>query len=126
MKLGKLLKESQNHTFEAFSENGKKFSVRVTPDPERKHLQRITDELFFVQYLADAGLTHICSPVPPLTQSPQKTFILVGDLIVAVFVWALGNPLDFMEFRWMNDKSVVRAWGRFIGQFHKISKQFSK
>ncbi len=98
----------------------------MTPDPERKHLQRITDELFFVQYLADAGLTHICSPVPPLTQSPQKTFILVGDLIVAVFVWALGNPLPFMEFRWMNDKKVIKAWGRFFYQLHKISKEFGK
>ena len=32
--LWKLLKASQNHTFEAFSENEiKKYSVRVTPDP---------------------------------------------------------------------------------------------
>lgn len=34
LKLGKLLKASQNHTFEAFSHDDKhKFSVRVTPDP---------------------------------------------------------------------------------------------
>lgn len=127
LKLGKLIKASQNHTFEAFSDDGlNKYSVRVTPDPEKKHLQRITDELFFVQYLVNAGLTHICSPLPPQTESPQRTFLVVGSLIIAVFEWAHGAPLPFIEFRWMKDKAVIRAWGRFFGQLHKLSKQFGK
>lgn len=86
LKLGKLIKASQNHTFEAFSEDGqKKFSVRVTPDPENKHLQRITDELFFVQYLVNAKINHICAPQAPIKESPHKIFIVVGNLIIAVF-----------------------------------------
>lgn len=98
----------------------------MTPDPEKKHLQRITDEIFFVQYLVNAGLNHLCSPVLPIKESPQKNFIVVGDLIIVVFEWAHGNPLPFVEFRWMKDKAVILAWGRFFGQLHKLSKQFGK
>lgn len=43
LKLGKVLKASQNHTFEAEAENGTKYAVRVTPDPDQKHQQRIKD-----------------------------------------------------------------------------------
>jgi len=124
--LGKLLKASQNHTFEAFSEDEtKKFSVRVTPDPEHKSLQRITDELTFVSYLVKAGLNHICPPVPPITNTQKNIFLLKGNLIIVVFEWAHGAPLPFIEFRWMKDKAVIHAWGRFFAQMHKISRKFS-
>lgn len=45
--LGKLIKGSQNHTFEGTRVNSQgheqKFSIRVTPDPEHKSRQRIHD-----------------------------------------------------------------------------------
>lgn len=42
-----------------------------------------------------------------------------------MFEWAKGVPLPFGEFRWMNDKIVIHAWGKFFAQMHKISQQFS-
>lgn len=44
---------------------------------------------------------------------------------MAVFEWARGSPLGFAEFRWMRDTSVIKAWGRFFAQMHKLSKKFS-
>lgn len=29
-----------------------------------------------------------------------------------------------MEFRWMKDKAVIFAWGKFFAQLHKLSKKF--
>lgn len=49
---------------------------------------------------------------------------MVGDVIVVVFEWAKGQPLNFMEFRWMRDKAVIFAWGRFFSQLHKLSRTF--
>jgi hypothetical protein len=43
MVLGKALKKSQNHTFEA-SLNDQKFAVRVTPDPRNSQASRIFAE----------------------------------------------------------------------------------
>jgi len=46
LKLGKCLKASQNHTFEATNEeNGKKYIVRATPDPKRARHDSIVVEL---------------------------------------------------------------------------------
>ncbi len=53
--LGKVIKESQNHTFMATKtkDDGteEKFIVRVTPDPTHKHLERIEKEVAFVAFL---------------------------------------------------------------------------
>ena len=42
IELGNLIKASQNHTFLATKKsNQEKVIVRVTPDPEKKHFERI-------------------------------------------------------------------------------------
>lgn len=41
-----------------------------------------------------------------------------------VFEWAQGSKLEFMEFRWMKDKAVIFAWGKFFAQLHKESRKF--
>ena len=66
--LGKLIKGSQNHTFEGTKTNSEgkeeKFSIRVTPDPQQKSRQRIQDEIFFVRFLSQHKLNHLCGPIP--------------------------------------------------------------
>ncbi len=125
IKLGKLIKASQNHTFEAHSQDDKlKYSVRVTPDPQKQHLQRIKDEIFFVDYLIKTELKHLVNPIPPVTESDVAPIVVTGDFIIVVFEWAKGSKLEFMEFRWMKDKAVIFAWGRFFAQLHKQSRKF--
>jgi hypothetical protein len=86
LKLGKILKASQNHTFEAFSDDEKnKYAVRVTPDAKKEHLQRITDEMAFVNFMIKHELKHLVSPIPPKTTSEHKTFLVEGDFIIVVF-----------------------------------------
>jgi hypothetical protein len=41
----------------------------VTPDPKKLHLQRIKDEIFFVNYLIKAELKHQVAPIPTITGS---------------------------------------------------------
>ena len=42
--LGKLIKASQNHTFEAYTQDKEtKYAVRVTPDPHDKKTQKVKD-----------------------------------------------------------------------------------
>lgn len=60
------------------------FSVRVTPDPHKKHLQRIQDEIQFVNYCIKAELKHLVSPIAPQTFEEQL-FLVEGNLIIAVF-----------------------------------------
>jgi Ser/Thr protein kinase RdoA (MazF antagonist) len=123
LELQTLIKASQNHTFNAKDNNNIKYAVRVTPDPKHKHLQRIKDELFFVDFISNSGLFHVCKPIH--TISDKENFIIEqDDIIIVVFEWAHGNPLDFMSFRWMLDKTVVNAWGKWFAEFHLISKSF--
>lgn len=61
------MKASQNHTFSGvFEAEGKevKCSIRVTPDPSGIHLNRIKDELAFVDFCANHKLKHVCGPIP--------------------------------------------------------------
>ena len=87
-KIEKLLKASQNHTFSATIQSPdstlQKCSVRVTPDPEQKHLNRIRDELAFVKFCADHKLNHVCAPIPTRGEG-KELFVKEGDLIIAVF-----------------------------------------
>lgn len=128
IKIDKLLKASQNHTFSASFElpdsTVQKCSVRVTPDPEQKHLNRIRDELAFVKFCADHKLNHVCGPIP--TKGEEKElFVKDGNLIVAVFEWARGEPINFFELKWMSDVPLIHAWGRYFAELHKISQLFS-
>lgn len=135
LRLGELIKASQNHTFHAVNIlSGFKCVVRVTLDPSKTKYQRICDELTFVKYLSETGLNHVCAPIPPSHSSMDRTDSdnadvslchVNDDLIFAVFAWANGEPLDFMSFRWMLDKHVVTAWGRFFAELHNASRLFT-
>jgi Ser/Thr protein kinase RdoA (MazF antagonist) len=48
-----------------------------------------------------------------------------GHLVLVVFEWAIGSPLNFMEYRWMLDEDVIRVLGQWFARFHEISRQFS-
>jgi Ser/Thr protein kinase RdoA (MazF antagonist) len=48
----------------------------------------------------------------------------VGELIIVVFEWARGSAINFMDFKWIKDKSLIFSWGRYFAQLHKISKKF--
>ena len=119
LNLGAVIKASQNHTFNAtHNETGDKYAVRVTPDPTNKHYGRIEQEVFFVNYIAkNPSVKHVCSPVA----SVNGDFIVRDtDLTVIVISWAEGSPLNFFEYRWMNEENIVYAWGKWLGEFHKV------
>ncbi|OQR96662.1 hypothetical protein THRCLA_07200 [Thraustotheca clavata] len=123
IELDDIIKASQNHTFRAHDAQGARYSVRVTPDPSGKHLNRIKDELVFVNYVASAGLQHVCAPVA----FQDQQFVLATDsLVIVVFHWAKGAPVNFMSWRWMLDKAFVIAWGSFFGHLHVLSKKFTQ
>lgn len=85
VKLVKVLKASQNHTFSGvFESDGRQCAVRVTPDPQKIHYGRIKDELAFVHYCAEHKLKHVCAPVPVKGET-KELCVKEGDLIVAVF-----------------------------------------
>ena len=102
------------------------FAVRVTPDPEGKHLQRIKDQLVFVQYCCEHKLNHLCPPIKPLAEEQKEMVIKVKDLIICVFGWAQGSPVNFFELTWMKDQPHTFTWGKFFAEMHQISKIFSK
>lgn len=127
LKLGKLIKASQNHTFEATStsESGTetKVVVRVTPDPKGQCYERIQKEIVFVSYVVESGkVHHISAPI----KSNNGSFIeRDGVLIVVVSEWAQGAPIDFLAYSWMLDQDMVFAWGKWLAEFHAVSRQFS-
>jgi len=103
VKLGKLIKASQNHTFETHlvTDETVKLVVRVTPDPQGIHRNRIASEVQFVDFVASSGeLSHICAPIRSLQ---GELFVVEKGLILVVSNWAAGAPLDFMAYRWMTD-----------------------
>ena len=48
-----------------------------------------------------------------------------GDLVIVVTEWARGVPIPYFELNWFKDKDLIRAWGRFFGQLHNLSRKFS-
>ncbi len=120
--LGKIIKASQNHTFEGFDENNTKFAVRVTPDAANKYFARIQSEIAFVEYVVKSNQVHyVCAPI--LNKSGEY-IVRSGDLTIVVSEWAKGVPLDFMSYTWINDKDFVISWGKWLASFHAVSKQF--
>jgi Ser/Thr protein kinase RdoA (MazF antagonist) len=127
LKLGPIIKASQNHTFQATNEDADgviiKYVVRVTPNPQEHAHVRIKNEVFFVNYLAESKkLQHICAPVKSLS---GEFVVRSGDSSVTVSEWAKGSAMDFLSYRWMTDKNIVFAWGKWLAEFHQISQQFS-
>lgn len=131
IKLGDIIKASQNHTFKAelLHDSEQKFVVRVTPDPDGQHEQRVRDETTFVSFLAQHRdrLQHVCAPVAYReSETAAESFILKApSLLIVVYEWALGAPLNFMEFSWMQRPEVAFTWGRWFAQFHQLSRLFA-
>lgn len=122
-KLGAIIKASQNHTFEATIGSTTKVVLRVTPDPQGKHQDRVAREVMFVNYIAKTGeLEYICAPI---RSKGGDLFISEKGLILVLSEWAPGSPLDFMSYRWMTDENVVYAWGKWLANFHTLSRKFS-
>lgn len=119
--LGPIIKASQNHTFSGTRSGGEKCIVRVTPDPTGKHHERIVKEIFFVNYIIAKGVYHVS---PPIKHRGDDFVIRADDLVVVVFEFAKGEPIDFMSYRWM-DQDIVTAWGRWMGQLHVASRSFT-
>lgn len=117
--LGSVIKASQNHTFNSIhSETGVKFAVRVTPDPTNKHYERIVNEVYFVNFIAKyPSVKHVCAPVSTLS---GEYIVRDGDLTVIVTNWAEGSPVEFFAYRWMKEEAIVHAWGKWLGEFHKV------
>jgi Ser/Thr protein kinase RdoA (MazF antagonist) len=120
-----IIKASQNHTFAAHDEaSGAKYSVRVTPDPTGAHYGRTQDELAFVSFLA-TQLDGVCAPVP-LRDSSERTCLQHGQLVVCVFTWAVGEPVNFPAYKWLTDEAIVHEWGAWLARLHAASRAFTK
>lgn len=130
--LGDVIKVSQNHTFQAHNavDPSKKYIIRVTPDPERIHAQRVRDEIFFVCFLTKhpQALHHVCAPVPLLSSTASSTTYLLEEssMLIVAYEWALGAPLNFMDFSWMTKPEIAYTWGKWFGHFHQLSRKFTQ
>jgi Ser/Thr protein kinase RdoA (MazF antagonist) len=144
IELEKIIKASQNHTFLAKrrttklttvfeksdstidSDDGdENVVVRVTPDPEHKHLSRIENEIRFVRFIREQEeVQYVCGPIPSIH---GEYMVAHGDLIIAVSEWAKGRPVEFMNFSsWLTNREFVYAWGRWLAIFHQASRKFSQ
>jgi len=124
IELGSLIKASQNYTFNAKKKTGEQVIVRVTPDPRKEQRQRILVETTFLNYLAEKFPKLNTSPVVhALDKSP---YAVEGDLVVVVSEFAKGAPVVWGDYKWLTDKVLVEAWGKWLGDFHVASKRFSK
>jgi Ser/Thr protein kinase RdoA (MazF antagonist) len=117
--LGDLIKESQNQTFNALNEaTGLKYAVRVSSS---HHLERVQDEIFFVNSLVQFSLQGVCGFIPT---SDEKFFVVDGNLILVVMRWAEGSLIDFMKMDWLTYSPFIFSWGAYMGRFHNASREF--
>ena len=139
--LGPLIKASQNHTFAAHNPNTEvKHVVRVTNALEgeissnRKNKysteQRVADELLFVSFVSEKGLEGVCAPVAKLSNECKNfqssdLYICIENLIICVFLWAEGYPIDFMALEWLSNLKIVYAQGRWLALLNKFTMEFS-
>lgn len=94
-----------------------KVIVRATATPDC--LPRISDELAFLRFVADAGV-RACGPVEPgLSVSAD------GSTVVVVTRFAEGAPVNFVAWLWATDAALVTEQGRWLGQLHAASKRFA-
>lgn len=133
LELGKCIKASQNHTFHAEAKDGTKYIVRVTPN--LASLQKIVDEVAFVNYVAQSKdlAGQVCPYVAPtaIAQSTdpasfESWVVKTGDLLIVVSEFAKGEMLDLTTHSWMFDQRLIEACGRWLGTFHLASMEFSK
>lgn len=124
LSVGKCLKTSQNHTFEAVrTTSGERFVVRVTPNPNNDQVARINAELDLVEYVVASGSVEVPQIVP---SSSGNRLEQANKLIFVVFTYATGDPVDFIKFEWATDEKLVRAWGSWLARFHAVSREYGR
>lgn len=124
--LDKIIKASQNHTYAAHaaSDPTSLFVARVTSDPHHKQRDRIQREIKFVDYVRREGnVDYVCGPVPT---KDGEWVVAEGELIIVVYEWAKGRPVNFMEYNWMKDRQFAFSWGSWLGKFHEASRKFMR
>jgi len=128
----RLLKASQNHTYEAHrAATGERFAVRATPDPAGAELRRIQDELTLVRYLDTvARLDGVCGPVPPATNPAPADgggcAVHESGLTVCVSRWAAtGAAPDFAAYQWLGDAQLIRTWGAWLARLHAATRAYA-
>jgi amicoumacin kinase len=116
------LKSSQNQTFLANDVSGKKYIVRVTPDPSGARRRYTEMEVDFLAYLKSNGMEGMVCGGRVLPVSDRDP-----NLLVTVFEFApRGAPVVFPEWdSWMSTEAHVRALGRWTGKLHRLSKKFT-
>jgi Ser/Thr protein kinase RdoA (MazF antagonist) len=132
LELGKCIKASQNHTFEAAGKDGTRYIVRATPDPSNSFFQKIVNEITFVREIAKSPdlQDQVCLPVPPLAcssfEQSENWVVRSGEVLIVVSEFAKGEMLDLANHTWMYDQRLVEACGRWIGFFHVASAKFCR
>ena len=128
VRLGALLKASQNATYSASdtAAEGRRVVVRATPDADRAHWQRIVDEVAIVHAL-DAVLPGVCAAVPPTANdgSSSAGALWHDGIAVVVSRWAEGTPVDFAAYAWLDDEPLVRAWGEWFARLHAATRVYA-
>eukprot|EP00727_Mastigamoeba_balamuthi_P007701 m51a1_g3551 hypothetical protein (333) ;mRNA; r:1019656-1020734 len=119
------LKASQNHTYSACRpDGGRRYALRVTPDPSRTRQLSIVLECRFLLFLSARGL-RCCAPAPSaVTQSPVVRTDS-GRFVVCAFPWAEGEPVVFGEYGWITRREHAAALGRWMARLHDLSRQFA-
>jgi Ser/Thr protein kinase RdoA (MazF antagonist) len=91
--------------------------VRATATPGC--LQRVSDELAFLHFVAAAGV-RACGPVEPgLSVSAD------GGTVVVVTRFAEGAPVQYTAWLWATDAALVAEQGRWLAQLHAASRRFA-
>ena len=121
VELGVCLKASQNHTFVAENKESERFIVRVTPDPKNERLASTELEVALLQYLHDHQLP-VCRSIPSCLTS--SCVVRSGPLIVCLFDYASGEPVIYTEWKWMTDRRIVVALGRWFARLHELTRHF--
>ncbi|ORY05370.1 hypothetical protein K493DRAFT_376296 [Basidiobolus meristosporus CBS 931.73] len=119
--LGECIKSSQNHTYQA-NKGADRFIVRVTPDPDSSRFESIELELALLKYLHDNELP-VCQAIPSLVTSTAA--VRSGTLILSLFNFATGEPVNYTDWTWMTNKEIVVGLGRWFALQHKLTRQFA-
>eukprot|EP01132_Coremiostelium_polycephalum_P008543 gene8543-10504_t len=116
------LKSSQNHTYLA-KKGDTKYILRITPDPRLERIDCTELELGLLEYLDDNKL-----PVsrPIRSSVTGKSLVKIDDTILCLFNFATGEPVVYQDWKWMTTKEIVVGLGKWFGNLHKLSRQFTK
>jgi len=123
LELGDCVKASQNHTFLAKSAppSTQSWIVRVTPDPENKRGANIDAEVALLQYL-DANKLAVCTTVA--SQLTKSHVIHHNEKHICVFAYASGEPVNYLEWKWMTEKERVVGLGLWLSRLHVLTKKY--